>query len=225
MKKNIILFCLILFQFSFSQQQKPDYLLDPIGNKYNNISGYVALRVKYPDYSIGFRITKDSGHVYQHNVLTYSTYKVNYKTIKDSLQKLTTKKFNDSTIFLIQYNYKDDICSSSSSNNMTRYLVSKRKSYFDAKRKRLEKKNNIIFLVLFEKGIQLKNKKNKKKEYFFSDSLTFFRTNMFLNPVVCGSYALIKPDGLTLVRNGEYMVDSMVDHLDPIIWDTIFNLK
>ena len=223
MKKKIVFICLIMIQFTYSQNDKVEYLLDYNGKSYDyNFVNFNTVLRENEDYSMGFRIVKDSGTVYQANVPKYYKYNLNYTTIKDSLQILTSKKFNDSTIFLLQYCYLDDTCSNSFSNNMTRNLISKRKSYLNSEKKEIEANSNIIFLVLFESEIQLKNKVDNESEYFFSDSHNFLRSNLFKNPTMCGSFALIKPDGLTLIRNGEYGPNSMVNHLDAAIWDVIF---
>ena len=223
MKKSIFLICLFICQITLSQNIKTDYLLDPFGNKYEiDLLGAYSLHSKYPDYSIGFRIVKDSGMIHQKNVPTFLKYEVNYKKLKDSIEHITSKKYSDSTIFIIDFQYINDNCSDSFSNNMTKGLISERKYFYKPIKKKIEKNNNIIFLVLFENGIKLKNKPDSKKEYFYSDINSTFRNNLFLYSTLCGSSAIIKPDGSTLVHNGEYRPDHMANHLKPEIWNSIF---
>ena len=177
---------------------------------------------KYPDNSLAFRKTKDSGYVYQFNAPKYSTYKVDYKIIKTEIEKITNRVYSDSTIFLINYNYLDDNCSDWFLNKLSSEIINDRKTFIEPLKKGIEYKSNVIYLALFENGIVLKNKPESKKEYFFSDQNNFFRSNLFLNPTLCGSFGLIKPNGETLIRNGEYRPDNMYEHLKPKNWDLIF---
>lgn len=223
MKKITVLLLLMCFQLNYSQTQKVEYLLDNKGKNHKfEGDNFRKLLDKYPDNSMGFRIVKDSGRIYQPNVPKYSIYKVNYNIFKDSLQNITKKTYNDSTIFIISFQYKDDICSDVYSNKMSKEMIANRKYFLNPIREKIEKENNIIVLELFENGIQLNNKPTNKDEYFFSDANNFFRNNLFLNPTSCGSFVIIKPDGLTLVRNGEYRADMMAEHLKPEIWNSIF---
>ena len=61
-----------------------------------------------------------------------------------------------------------------------------------------------------------------KDEYFYNDSNSFFRINLFKNPTLCGSYGLIKPNGQTIIRNGEYDIMSIYKHLKDRIWNKFF---
>ncbi len=207
---------------SFSQNKGANHWLDQNGDfveKNNRMSLYKS----FPDNSVGFRKTIDSGMVYQYNSPKYSTYKVDYEIIKKEIEKITNKTFNDSTIFLLNFNYFNDNCSDWFSNNMTKSLIYNRKESLNSIKKQLEKKYiNVVFLSFFDVSIKLKNSVNSKREYFYSDSNSFFRLNLFTHPTVCGSFGLIKPNGETLIRNGEYRPDSMADHLDNEIWNSIF---
>ena len=100
--------------------------------------------------------------------------------------------------------------------------INSRKNFNNPIKRKLERNSNVIFLCLFENKIILKNRPKSKSEYFFSDQNNFFKSNLFLHPTLCGSFGLIKPNGETLVRNGEYRPDSMYEHLKPEIWDLIF---
>ncbi|BCY28700.1 hypothetical protein [Flavobacterium okayamense] len=221
MNKLLLLFILFTFNIS-AQNSKTNYYLDPEGKEIPK-EEKIYLKDKYPDNSLSFRKTKDSGYVYQLNVPKYSTFKVNYEFIKAEIENITDKKYNDSTIYVIEYRFLDDPCSVNHSNFMSKSLIFGRKAFLNQIKRDIEKKyNNTIFLNFFEKKIELKNNKKSKKEYFFSDVNNFFRNNLFLYPTVCGSFCLIKPNGETLVRNGEYRADSMAEHLNPEIWDQVF---
>jgi hypothetical protein len=47
------------------------------------------------------------------------------------------------------------------------------------------------------------------------------RKNIFLDPTLCGSFLLSKPDGKTIVLNGENTAERMAVNLDPKIWDSL----
>lgn len=216
------LFLLIFFTVSLSaQNNNTEHYLDPDGREISKEEKYF-LSDKYPDNSLAFRKTKDSGMVYQYNAPKYSTYKVDYTIIKTEIEKITNKTYTDSTIFLINFNYLDDTCSDWFSNNLSSEKINDRKTFIELLKKGIEYKSNVIYLAFFENGIVLKNKPESKREYFFSDRNNFFRKNLFINATVCGSFGLIKPNGQTLIRNGEYRPDSMNEHLKPEIWNLIF---
>ena len=219
--KKVLLF-LMFFTVSLSAQtSKAKYWLDPEGKEIKN--KYMRLlSEEYPDNSMAFRKTADSGVVYQFNAPKYSTYKVDYKAIKNEIEKITNRTYSDSTIFLINFNYLDDPCSDWFSNEMNIEKINSRKNFNNPIKRKLERNSNVIFLCLFENKIILKNRPKSKSEYFFSDQNNFFKSNLFLHPTVCGSFGLIKPNGETLVRNGEYRPDSMYEHLKPEIWELIF---
>lgn len=214
----LLLISLITFQIT-AQTTKTNYTLDPEGNLVNNS---FRLLNEYPDNSVAFRMTVDSGMVHQINAPKYSTYKVDYTLIKTEIEKITNRTYTDSTIFLINFNYLDDNCSDWFSNNLSSEKINDRKTFIEPLKKSIEYKSNIIYLAFFENGIVLKNKPESKREYFFSDQNNFFRKNLFINATVCGSFGLIKPDGQTLIRNGEYTPTEMFQHLKPEIWELIF---
>ena len=219
--KKVLLF-LMFFTVSLSAQtSKAKYWLDPDGKEIKD-KYIVNLSELYPDNSTAFRKTADSGVVYQFNAPKYSTYKVDYKVIKTEIEKITNRTYSDSTFFLINFNYLDDPCSDWFSNEMNIEKINSRKNFNNPIKRKLERNSNVIFLCLFENKIILKNRPKSKSEYFFSDQNNFFKSNLFLHPTVCGSFGLIKPNGETLVRNGEYRPDSMYEHLKPEIWELIF---
>lgn len=220
MKKVLLLLMFLSVSLS-AQTSKAKYWLDPEGNevKYKYI---INLSELYPDNSMAFRKTADSGIVYQYNSPKYSTYKVDYKIIKTEIEKITNKTYSDSTIFLINFNYLDDPCSDWFSNEMNIEKINSRKNFDNSIKRKLERNSTVIYLCFFENRIFLKNRPKSKNEYFFSDQNNFFKSNLFLHPTLCGSFGLIKPNGETLVRNGEYRPDSMFEHLKPEIWNLIF---
>ena len=208
----------------FCQSEKANYYLDPEGNSYQySYESLKYLHLNYKGYALGFRKVKDSGMIHQINAPIYLKYTTDYKKLKDSIEVITSIKYHDSTIFIIGYNYKDDNCSKIFSNNMTQGMINERKKILNPIKRKIERKSNIVYLMLFENGIVLKNKPESEKEYFFLDKNNLFRKTLFIYPTVCGSEAIIKPKGQALIRNGEYRPDWMADHLKPDIWDKFFN--
>ena len=151
----------------------------------------------------------------------YLKGKYDYKNIKSKLEEISHIKIPDSVILLIEYNYKDDLCSSRRDNNWNYSEVSERKEFTNPMRKKLSKKN--IFLIsLFESGMTIKNKPKNKREYFFIDKNNFFREKIFISPTLCGSFALLKTNGECVIRNGEYRADSMAELLKAEFWKLFF---
>lgn len=219
MKKAFIILLLITFTSTFSQAK---FWLTPEGKKIKN-KNMSEVSKKFPDFSMGFRKTKDSGLVYQYNIPTYEKYLVKYNYIKNEIKDVTNQKFSDSTIYIIYYHFKDDKCSSFFTNYMTKDRIKDNKTASDFYKYNIETIKNVKYLILFENGITLKNDLNSKNEYYFIDKNNFFRNNLFKKPTLCGSFCVIKPNGQTLVRNGEYRADWIANHLNPEIWNQIFN--
>jgi len=222
MKKTFTLLNILLITLTI-QGQKRDvkYKLDPFGKKTNK--SFMSLASQYPDNAMAFRITADSGRVYQFNAPKYAAYKVNYVNFREKLEDITGRKLSDSTIFIINYNYKDDVCSDSYSNVLTDEMIASKKNYFDIHKTFIEKTyKNTMFICLFETGITLSKKGHTEEEYFFTDLNHFFRKNIFLNTIVCGSDAIIRPEGLVLVHNGESRPDWIANHLNSDIWNSLF---
>jgi hypothetical protein len=221
----MIKFTFIILFFSlniFAQKSRAKYWLDPNGKEVK-VKYMSLLSDKYPDNAMAFRKTADSGVVYQYNAPKYSTYKVDYSIFKSEIEKITNKTYADSTIFLIKYHYFDDNCSDWTSNKMTKENINNIKKVHDESINQIKKLDNRIEIIyLFENEIELKNNPNIKSEYFYSDYDNFFRKNLLINTTVCGSFGLIKPNGQTLIRNGESHVNEIYEHLKPEIWNLIF---
>src|SRR5690606_9858265 len=151
------------------------------GNKDNNLVRY--------DY-----IDKDTGRVASLVEPVYSRYQVKYAEFSRKLGEITGKEFPENTIFLLEYTYVDDLCGSSSTNKWSRQVINSRKQFTTPNK--LEKRNpEIVILNFFETGISLKNAPDSRKEYYFQDIDNFLRSTIFLQPSLCGSFALVKPNG------------------------------
>ncbi|WP_405575994.1 hypothetical protein [Winogradskyella sp. Asnod2-B02-A] len=152
----------------------------------------------------------------------YTAGNIDYTTIKTEIEKITPLKFNDSSIIILQYYYKDDLCSSKSDNLWTKKEINSRKNFINPLIKDY-RKHNIIFISLFENGIKLNTNSKNEEEYFFLDVNNFAKENIFTSQTLCGSFAAIKPNGQILIRNGEYRVDLFEQHLKPENWSLFFN--
>lgn len=219
--KKITLFILFLTQTITAQTNKVNHWLHPDGKEVKN-RVIMNLVKKYPDNAMAFRKTIDSGMVYQFNSPKYSTYKVDYFIIKNEIEKITNKTYSDATIFILNFNYLDDNCATCFSNNMTPDLINVMKNYFKQHKNTIENNKNIKIISFYENGISLHNDPESEEEYFYNDSHSFLRLNLFKNPTLCGSYGIIKPNGQTLIRNGEYDLISVNKHLKPRIWNRFF---
>lgn len=147
---------------------------------------------------------------------------INYDSIIKKLEKVTNKKFKNSNTLLIEYYFKDDLCTQNRNNKWSKSEISSRKSYTTPIKKELEKKE-IAMIVLFDNDIILKNKPKRKNEYYYKDINNYFKNKFFKNPTTCGSFALIKPNGQYIIRNGEYRADFMAQHLKTENWKIFFN--
>lgn len=145
----------------------------------------------------------------------------NYENYKSELEALTGKKYAKNTSFLLEYNFKDDLCTPAEDNwNKTR--TNQRKSFLDPQKASIEKSyQNVVVLNLFEEGIQLET--SISNDYFLIDQDNKFRNSLFKEPARCGAFAIIRPDGKILVRNGEHRMDYMAELMQPEIWDNIFS--
>jgi len=172
---------------------------------------------------VRFDISKDSGRILTLAEPLYSRYMVKYPEFSKKLEKITGKQFSPTTIFLIEYTYVDDFCGANSTNKWSKYVINTRKQFTNPKKKAIEKDNpEIVVLNFFETGIYLKNSPNSVREYYFQDLDNFLRSTIFLQPSLCGSFAIVKPNGETMVRNGESSSEYTAQHLQPEIWEQIF---
>jgi len=214
MKKYLYSF--LLFSAIINAQDK-EFFLDPKGNT----SSYKFLFKKYPDNSMEFRITKDSGRVFQITAPLYEKMNANYDTIKKILPEYSSKIKNDSLTYIIQFFYKNDPTFLDENNKFTH----KNDTYINFIKKTkhsIENENSTVKIYyVFEEGIDISNLKNRK--YFITDKNSFFKTNYFKKSILCGSFLIMNPNGQTLIRNGEFRIDFMAEHLIPDRWNKIFS--
>lgn len=219
MKKITLIMITSLFLINCSNKFGK-YFLDNKGKKYDN----VQFSKDYPDLAFSFKKSKDSGDIAVLNIPKYTKTETNFESIKSFYNLITSKDLNSKSILLISYYYKDDFCSSEWDNLWSKEKINNEKEfYYNNIKENIETSYpEIIFLIFFEEGIELNNNPFNKNEYFFTDKDNFLKYNFFKNSSFCGSQMIIKPNGNTLIRNGEYRPDLMANHLKPEIWNSIF---
>jgi hypothetical protein len=216
-----VLFILLNY-LSYSQSiNNPKYWIDENGKSLPEELFLEKWRVSDAEFARWDYIAKDSGMVAKTAHRKLNLYTVNHPIFLKYINRVTNKKLSENTILLIEFKYKDDFCGSNSSNKWKKTRIKDRKKYTDRWKKIVESKNpNLVYLVFYEKEIVLQNS-NSDTEYFFSDTEGFMRKNIFLDPTLCGSFLLSKPDGKTIVLNGENTAERMAVNLDPKIWDSL----
>lgn len=152
----------------------------------------------------------------------FIVFEAEYEILKNKIESITAKRIPPNSTILIEYYFLNDLCASSNSdNNWTKYRIRKRKNFLKSYKEELEKNSDIFVVFLFEEGIKLNSNPEKESEYFYTDQNNYFRDSIFLNPTLCGSFALIKPSGEILVRNGENRIDMFNDFAEEN-WNLFF---
>ena len=211
---------LILVSYLNYSQSKTKYWIEENGKSIPQELFLEKWRSHDSEFARWDYIAKDSGRVAKTMHQKLNLYTINHSFFLDYINRISNKKLGKNTVLLIEFVYKDDLCSNNSSNNWNKLRILNRKKYTDNWKKSVESKNvNLAYMVFYEKTILLQNSKSET-EYFFSDTDGLLRKNMFLDPTLCGSYLLSKPDGKTIVRNGENTPERMAVNLDPKIWDS-----
>ena len=150
-------------------------------------------------------------------------YVLDYGPFIDNLERMTGKTFSDSTTLVLEYVYMNDLCNSDRNNSWSKREIRKRKNFLTPIKTKVEEQNDqLVFLHFFEEGIELANDPASPEEYFYTDTKNFLRNSIFKNPTLCGSYALVKPNGQVLVRNGESRPEWIAEYLKDEYWEVIF---
>ncbi|HSP82271.1 MAG TPA: hypothetical protein VLN72_00910 [Gillisia sp.] len=152
----------------------------------------------------------------------YKIYKLDYSLFVQKLETITNRTFPENQIFILSYTYLNDLCSEDSSNSWSSQKIKARKQFTTKHKENIEKTPNRVVLNFFEEGILLENSEHSQSEYYFMDKGNFLRNLLFTQTAFCGSMAIIKPNGQTILRNGEYLSQFMADHLKPGNWDLFF---
>ncbi len=154
----------------------------------------------------------------------YERLQGSYNGLHTILENLSGKEYANNTIFLLDYVYKNDLCSSKYSNNWNKSTTKERKNFLDPLKVGIEKKyDNVIVLHLFQEGVTFTPLKDNS--YFYTDTGNLILNSLFQKPAFCGSHAIIKPSGEILVRNGEFRIDWMAKFIETENWNKIFTEK
>ena len=217
---KFFLFALIIVSCSTLSTKR--YYLDENGNQVSEDSFLKKWRTPKLDFA-RWDAVNDTARIARLSHPVFEQYALSYPPFHKNLEKMTGKEFNDSTIFLLQYRYFDDLCTSKQTNNWKRNAVRERKHFLDSiTEETLTKNDQLVFLHFFEEGIELANHPGSPEEYFYMDTKNFLKKSIFTNPTLCGSFALVKPNGQVLVRNGEFRSDWMAEYLKEEYWALIF---
>ena len=225
MKSRFLIFFLCLF-YSCAGIQIPNrvsYYLDENGKAIKSREFQERWRNKENNLARWDYVTKDSSRVARLFNPVYAEYNLNYPVFKQKLEEITGKVFAEDQIFLIDYTYVNDLCAIDSSNKWDKPKVKIRKRFTNINKEKIEQDPQMLVLNFFEEGILLENSEDSEEEYFFTDKGNFLRNHLFPNSTLCGSLAVVKPNGEALVRNGEYSTLSMAQHLKEENWSLFFN--
>ncbi|MCM4159856.1 hypothetical protein FHG64_05275 [Antarcticibacterium flavum] len=141
--------------------------------------------------------------------------KVSYPDVFKSVEKITGSSLAGNPVIIIFYDYTNDLCSPASSfNNWDTLRIRKDKRAADNLKRRIQQQYpNVIAYHFFEPGITIEPSQ-LHKEYFFLDRDHYFRKGLFKTQASCGSIAIIKPGGATIIHHGETAV--------PVITSSLF---
>lgn len=150
----------------------------------------------------------------------FYAFTVAYPELQDFISNSTGKQFDDNSIFLINYHFKDDLCTTDFKQKIwDEQQIKKRKGFLNRIKKDIEQEPEpLVYLHFFEEGVPLENTPEMEGEYFFMDKQNYLRKSIFKKPALCGAFAVVKPNGQLLLRQGEYRVDWMLQYLKQENW-------
>lgn len=220
---NVLFSILLLTSCSTHKVPTTNFYLDKDGNSISKEAFDAKLVTGTSDYALWKYKAKDSSMVLRFSHPEYETYNINYLQFKKSMTNLTGKTYTDNTIFILHYIFKDDYCTNAAPNKWTPQRINNKYRYLSSNLKQVQKKYpQVVFSSHFQKEIMLPELKENQKKMIFQDLSGFLREGLFQNPSLCGSYAIIKPTGEMLIRNGEYGLQGIAKHLEPANWSQFF---
>ena len=216
------LFLIFISTIVTAQKKEVQYWINENGKSITSDVFVSKWRYDKSDYARWDYRAQDSIRVARLTQQKFATYQIDYKLFLSYFQELSNKVYPENSIFLIEYHFLNDYCDGEPTNVWEYDKVDRRSNYTDKQKSEINKVDqNIVYLVILEEGIKFRMKKNSK-EYYFTDKNNFLRKSIFVNPSLCGSFLITKPDGKTLVRNGEFNATMMIEYLKPNYWDSIF---
>lgn len=139
---------------------------------------------------------------------------ISYPEIYQVIEGITNTSIPGNPVIIIFYDYLDDICSPPSAFNQWGTLrIRKEKRFSDNLKRKIEKDYpNVIAYHFFEPGIYIEPSQ-LLKQYFYIDKNQYFRQNLFRTQSTCGSIAIIKPGGKTIIHHGETSISILTESL------------
>src|SRR5690606_14135608 len=213
MKNFIFLVGLLIFTLSATGQTGQDiffneatFFLNEKGENISETDFRNILKERASEFNRWDQIENDSIHIAR-LIPKKEFINVSYPAIYKALQGITNSTFPGNPLIIIHYNFYNDLCSTATGfNNWNTLRIRKNKRFSDNLTRRLEKEYpNVIALHFFEPGIYIEPSQILK-QYFYIDEDMFFRNTLFKTPSSCGSIALIRPGGRTIIINGETTV-------------------
>lgn len=213
MKITLFLFLAFLFIQSVNGQTGRDIFLyettfyfDESGSSLTEAEFQNILKENPEEYHMWDQVENDSIRV-SRLIPKKERLKVSYPDVFQSIEKITGNAIAGNPLIIIFYNYANDFCSPASSfNNWDTLRIRREKRNSDNLKRRIQQQYpNVIAYHLFEPGITIEPSQ-LHKEYFFIDRDHHFRKILFKTQSSCGSIAVIKPGGETIIHNGETSV-------------------
>lgn len=208
-------FIFILSLFSACKTTK-SYYYDVNGDEMTEEAFLEKSRQK--EYYLWVRMIEDSIREVHLKKPRFKILQIDHDIFLNQVENLTGKKFSNTLTFLILYKYRDDECINK--NKVNKIYLNNRRSYYKYFMEKKENEN-LILLVFYENGILVSNK-NKKEKFFYKDKDNYFRQNIFKTPALCGSWAIVKPEGNILIQNGESSLSLALKLMEPKYWSKIF---
>jgi len=218
-KLLFLLLAIPFFSFSQSSDDKSIIYLNVDGKEINN----QEFRLAWSKHARWDYINEEGNRVNTLHDTVFLMYDVNYEIFKNKLETVINRKIPSNATILIEYNFANDLCSSSiPDNRWSKSRIRERKRFINRYVKKAKKNANIFIVFLFENAIKLDSNPDKESEYFFSDKNDYFRNNYFIKPTACGSFGAIKPNGDFLIQNGENRIDLFAESLNDENWSSFF---
>ena len=162
MKSFILIICLF---FLTALQAQRDIYLNEQGDTISKSQFKKRLRNKEDQATVWKSKKKNNLDVYTVSMNKYLKSRLNYTGILLHLERITGKRINPTQPICIEYTYKDDLCSSTSTNKWTRNKIITRKQFQNPIQRDLKSKK-ITLICLFEEGINLKINLKRKENTF-----------------------------------------------------------
>lgn len=152
----------------------------------------------------------------------YMNLHIDYKKFKNIIERVTSQNYNDSCSFVITYSFLNDKCAGKVNNSIT---IDRKKLKFLPYKKthdELLQNQNIVLLHFYENGFEIPPYLDSFNNTYFLDKDNILKRIFFKQSAFCGARIAIKPNGETLLNNGEAMVAHFIEYLEPNNWSVFF---